>query len=96
MLTAYAPIARGAIARDPTLARIARKYGKTPAQLALRWLIDQPNVAAIPKAASPAHAAANLDIFDFDLAPEDRAAIDALRSDRRLVDPGWGPDWDPA
>jgi 2,5-diketo-D-gluconate reductase B len=95
MLTAYTPLARGAVERDATLKRIAAKYGKTPAQIALRWLVDQPNVAAIPKASSRAHAAANLAIFDVELAAEDRAAIDALRGDRRVVDPGWGPHWDP-
>jgi 2,5-diketo-D-gluconate reductase B len=95
MLTAYSPLGRGHVQRDARLAEIGRKYGKTPAQVALRWLIDQDNVAAIPKAASRAHAAANIDIFDFTLAPEDRAAIDALRGDLRIVDPGWGPHWDP-
>jgi len=96
MLTAYSPLGRGLVQRDKKLAAIARTYGKSPAQLALRWLIDQENVAAIPKASSPAHAAANLDIFDFAIAPEDRAAIDALRGNHRVVDPGWGPEWDEA
>lgn len=95
MLTAYTPLARGQVQRDATLVKIGRKYGKSPVQVALRWLLDQPHVAAIPKAASRAHAAANIDIFDFRLAPEDRAAIDALRGNHRVVDPGWGPDWDP-
>jgi 2,5-diketo-D-gluconate reductase B len=95
MLTAYTPLARGHVHRSAELAAIARKYDKSPEQLALRWLIDQENVAAIPKAASRAHAAANIDIFDFAIAPEDRAAIDALRGNLRIVDPGWGPDWDP-
>jgi 2,5-diketo-D-gluconate reductase B len=95
MLTAYAPLARGQVQRDAVLAGIGRKHGKSPAQVSLRWLLDQPNVAAIPKAASRAHAAANIDIFDFALDAEDRAAIDALRGDHRVVDPGWGPKWDP-
>ncbi len=94
MLTAYSPLGRGLVQRDKTLAALARKYGKSPAQLALRWLVDQATVAAIPKAASPAHLAANLDIFDFALAEADRAAIDALAANRRVVDPGWGPEWD--
>lgn len=80
MLTAYSPLARGGVLRDRTLAGIARKYQKSPAQVTLRWLLDQERVAAIPKAASAAHLAANLDIFDFTLAAEDRAAIDALQS----------------
>ncbi len=95
MLTAYSPLGRGHVQRDGALAAIGRTYGKSAAQVALRWLIDQENVAAIPKAASRAHAAANIDIFDFTLAEEDRAVIDALRGDLRIVDPGWGPHWDP-
>jgi 2,5-diketo-D-gluconate reductase B len=96
ILTAYTPLARGRAERDPTITAIAARYGKSPAEIVLRWLLDQKNVAAIPKAASAAHAAANIDIFDFTLAAEDRAAIDALRGATRLVDPGWGPQWDPA
>ena len=95
MLTAYTPLGRGEVQRNRDLAAIGGKYGKSAAQVALRWLIDQKNVAAIPKAVSGAHAAANIDIFDFALSAEDRAAIDAMRGNRRLVDPGWGPDWDP-
>jgi 2,5-diketo-D-gluconate reductase B len=95
MLTAYSPLARGRVQRDPALAAIARKYAKSPAQVALRWLLDQDGVAAIPKSAGRGHLAANLDIFDFTLRPEDRAAIDALREGYRVVDPaGWAPDWD--
>ncbi len=78
MLTAYSPVAKGRVARDAALAAIGRKYGKSAAQVTLRWLIDQDGVAAIPKAASRAHLAANLDIFDFTLGPDDRAAIAAL------------------
>ena len=96
LLTAYSPLARGRIQRDPALASIARSYGKSPAQVALRWLLDQDGVAAIPKAAGRAHLAANLAIFDFALRPEHRAAIDALDDNYRVVDPaGWAPDWDP-
>jgi 2,5-diketo-D-gluconate reductase B len=95
MLTAYSPLGRGQVQRSPVLTAIGRKYDKSAAQVTLRWLIDQDHVAAIPKAASAAHTASNLDIFDFTLSAEDRAAIDALRGNRRVVDPGWGPAWDP-
>ncbi len=95
MLTAYAPVARGRVFKDKTLTAIGRKYGKSPAQIALRWLIEQESVAAVPKAAQRAHAAANLDIFDFALAAEDRAAIDALAEGDRLVEWwGYAPEWD--
>ena len=94
MLTAYAPVAKGRVPRDAALAAIGRKYGKSAAQIALRWLVDQDSVAAIPKASSRAHLAANLAIFDFTLAPEDRAAIDAMGGNDRLLDFG-GSRWDP-
>ena len=95
MLTAYAPVARGRVFKDKTLAAIGRKYDKSPAQIALRWLIEQDGVAAVPKAAQRAHAAANLDIFDFVLSAEDRAAIDGLAEGERLVEWwGYAPEWD--
>jgi len=94
-LTAYSPVARGRVPGDRTLKAIGQKYGKSAAQVALRWLLDQDNVAAIPKAGSRAHMEANLAIFDFALSREDRAAIDALGGDGRIVDiAGWSPDWD--
>ncbi len=79
MLTAYSPVAKGRVARDAKLAAIGRKYNKSATQIVLRWLIDQDGVAAIPKAANRAHIAANIDIFDFTLADEDRAAIAQYR-----------------
>jgi 2,5-diketo-D-gluconate reductase B len=96
MLTAYAPVARGRVFRDQTLTAIAKKYGKSPGQVALRWLLDQDKVSAIPKAGRPEHAAANIDIFDFHLALEDRVAIDGLAADAdRMVEwGGYTPRWD--
>jgi 2,5-diketo-D-gluconate reductase B len=95
MLTAYAPVARGRVFRDKTLQAIGKKYGKSAGQVALRWLLDQAKVCAIPKAARREHAAANIEIFDFALAPADRAAIDALAEGERLVEwGGYTPDWD--
>jgi len=49
LLTAYSPLAKGRVARDDTLAEIGERYGKTGAQVALRWLVHQPNVVAIPR-----------------------------------------------
>src|SRR5205807_8680456 len=95
MLTAYAPVARGRVFKDKRLVAIGRKYGKSGGQVALRWLLDQEAVAAAPKAARREHAAANIDIFDFTLSPEDRAAIEALAESDRLVEwGGYSPDWD--
>ncbi|MDT3435533.1 aldo/keto reductase [Haloarcula sp. 1CSR25-25] len=75
MLTAYSPLAKGRIDDDTTLATIGDRYGKSPAQVALRWLVQQPQVAAIPKASSQAHLKTNLSIFDFELTDEEMAQI---------------------
>jgi 2,5-diketo-D-gluconate reductase B len=95
-LTAYRPLAKGKINQEPVLVEIAEAHGKTPAQVALRWLIEQPPVSAVPKASGPARRRENLDVFDFELSAEERRRIDALPKDRREVDMApWGePDWD--
>ena len=61
----------------PALVDLARKYGKTPAQVVLRWHVEH-GVSAIPKSVRPERIAENFDIFDFSLTPEEVAAIDAL------------------
>jgi diketogulonate reductase-like aldo/keto reductase len=77
-LTAYTPLGRGDVVRQPTIRRIADAHGRTPAQIALRWLVQQRNVVAIPKAASRPHIAENLAIFDFTLDEAEMAAIAGL------------------
>lgn len=67
LLTAYSPLDEGGVADDGTLTEIGERYDKTPSQVALRWLLQQPMVAPIPKAASPDHRRENVDVFDFDL-----------------------------
>jgi 2,5-diketo-D-gluconate reductase B len=96
MLTAYSPIARGKVLDDPTLIEIGRRHGKTPVQVALRWLMEQDAVAAIPKASSEKHCLANLEIFDFSLSREDMDAIGRRTGNERLIDPSWAPQWDAA
>jgi 2,5-diketo-D-gluconate reductase B len=78
LLTAYSPLARGKVLNDPVLQEIGNRYGKTAAQVTLRWLV-QHGVAAIPKAANPAHREANFAIFDFELTNSEMRAIFALR-----------------
>jgi diketogulonate reductase-like aldo/keto reductase len=78
VLTAYSPLARGAVLGDDTLARIGESHGKTPAQVALRWLVQQENVAAIPRSSSPEHIVENADIFDFELSAAEMRAVHDL------------------
>lgn len=78
LLTAYTPLARGRVLNTPDLIAIGQTHHKTPAQVALRWLTQMDNVVAIPKAASQAHLKENLDVFEFELTPDEIAGIDAL------------------
>jgi 2,5-diketo-D-gluconate reductase B len=93
-LVAYCPLAQGRVASEETLAKIGRKHNASAAQVALKWLLDQDGVAAIPKASRAESQKANLDALKVTLDDEDRKAIAALPKDRRCVNPGFGPDWD--
>jgi 2,5-diketo-D-gluconate reductase B len=92
-LTAYCPIARGEVMDNGTLQAIGKRYGKTPAQVTLRWLLDQERVVAIPRSKDPHHLRQNLDIFDFELDVEDHKAISGLARGMRLIDPDFAPAW---
>lgn len=94
LLTAYSPVARGAVLEDPALREIGEAHGKNPAQVTLRWLLQQPRVAAIPKAASADHRAANLNVFDFELSDEEMERIHGLEREERLTDLPNAPRWD--
>lgn len=94
MLTAYSPLAKGEVMQNGTLKEIANKYNKTPAQVTLRWLIQQENVVAIPKAADPEHQKSNIDIFDFELTDSEMSSISGLKKGKRLIDPDFAPQWD--
>ena len=95
LLTAYSPVAKGAVTRDETLISIGEEHGKTPAQVALRWLVQQQRVAAIPKASSRAHRRSNFDVFDFELSAQEMMRISSLaRTDGRITDPDNAPVWD--
>jgi 2,5-diketo-D-gluconate reductase B len=94
LIAAYAPFSHGELVSDPVLREIGRTHGRSPAQVALRWLIEQDHVCALPKAASRQNRAANLEVFNFTLSEEERGRIDALPKDRRRFDTPWAPDWD--
>lgn len=95
-LTAYMPNARGKVFEDETLREIGAPHGKTPGQVALRWLYQQDGVVAIPRTASEAHADENIGILDFALSNDEVKQIDALaQPDGRLLNPpGLAPTWD--
>jgi diketogulonate reductase-like aldo/keto reductase len=78
MLTAYSPLAKGRVSSNSTLEKIGQQYGKTASQVALRWLVQQDKVIAIPKSRSQKRQQENFDIFDFTLSVEDIAEIDGL------------------
>jgi len=93
---AYCPLGRGRLLNDPVLGEIARNRGKSLAQIALRWLIQQGNITSIPRSANPQHMAESLDVFDFTLTDEEMKRIHALkRPDGRIANPkGRAPAWD--
>jgi 2,5-diketo-D-gluconate reductase B len=93
-LVAYCPLAQGRVASDEVLAKIGRKHDASAAQVALKWLLDQGGVAAIPKASRAESQKANLDALKVTLDDEDRKMIAALPKNVRCVSPGFGPDWD--
>jgi diketogulonate reductase-like aldo/keto reductase len=93
---AYCPIALGRVVGDPTIESIARAHGKSAAQVTLRWLVQQPDVVAIPKTAKAERLPENLAVFDFALTDAEMARMSALtRPDARLVnEPQWVAEWD--
>lgn len=96
ILTAYCPVARGQLLDDPVVGEIAKAHGKTHAQVCLRWLVQQPNVAAVPRAIEEKHIAENIDIFDFTLSESEMQRLSALRKRQvRIADPPErAPKWD--
>src|SRR5664279_6444001 len=78
VFTAYCPLGRGRLFADPVLAGIAKARGKSIAQIALRWLMQQ-NVAAIPRSSNPERIADNFKVFDFTLNDDEMKRIAALK-----------------
>jgi 2,5-diketo-D-gluconate reductase B len=96
ILTAYCPVARGQLLTDPVVVEIAKAHNKTPAQVSLRWLVQQPGVAAVPRALEERHIVENLDIFGFTLSDDEMRRLSALRKRQvRIADPPErAPKWD--
>lgn len=83
MIVAYRPVERKLLAdetTDPIVLEIAQKYSKTPAQIALNWLVSQDNVVAIPKASNSKHIDENLETLTFELEQEDIDKLNKIES----------------
>lgn len=81
-ITFYRPGKHTSTLEDPTITGIAAAHGKTPAQVMLRWGLQEGR-SVIPKSTNPTRIAENLDVFDFELTDHELAAIDALDTDVR-------------
>jgi diketogulonate reductase-like aldo/keto reductase len=79
-ITAWRPILKGdaQALNKPQLASLSKKYGKTPAQLALNWLLHKPMMVVIPKMSSEKHIVENLEALDFDMEVQDSRLLDNL------------------
>lgn len=95
-LVAYSPLAHGEVLRNATLREIAEKHGCSAAQVALRWLLQQDQVCAIPKASSRDHLEENFRSLDVKLDEDDMHRIHLLarRTGKRTIDPQYGPAWE--
>jgi diketogulonate reductase-like aldo/keto reductase len=85
---AWSPLAQGQFAQVEMLNDLADKYGKTAAQMVLRWDL-QSDIVTIPKSLTPSRIKENADLFDFEISPEDMDAINALDQAKRV---GTHPD----
>lgn len=95
-VTGYFAMANGRTPGDSVLQEIGAKYGKSVAQLALRWMTQHDGVAALTKTARPERLEENFNVFDFALSQQDIASIANLAEpDGRIVlEPELAPDWD--
>lgn len=84
-LQAYTPLLRGKKFNDPRLKELALKYNKTPAQIILRWAIQQ-GISTIPKSSNPERIRENFGIFDFSLVEEDISMMNGFHEGLRIVD----------
>lgn len=92
--TAYSPLAQGRAVNNALVLALAEKYNKTAAQICLRWLIQQPNVAAIPKAATLERQINNLDVLNFSMTEADMQALFAIGTNTHFVNASTAPVWD--
>lgn len=94
-LVAYSPLAHGRLLEEPAVRDVAERLGASPAQVALRWLLDQEKVVAIPKASKRAHLEDDLRALELELDAQARERLDTLSSrGERTLDPDFAPRWD--
>ncbi len=96
LVTCHVPLGRGRVLDDPVIEDIATAHNKSPAQVALRWLVQQPQLAVVPRALTFNEIEEDLDLFDFELSVEEMDRISKLRDKNiRVVDPpARRPVWD--
>lgn len=85
VITAYCPLARGKVLKEPVLKQIGQETGRTSAQVTLRWLLQKGHVV-IPKSSSREHLESNMDVYDWQLSEEQMSRIDGITRENRLVD----------
>ncbi len=96
LVTCHVPLARGAVLENPVIREISAAHGRTPAQVALRWLVQQSDVGVVPRALEFSEIEENIAIFDFALRDDEMARIATLQDrNLRVVDPAVRrPVWD--
>ena len=85
IVEAYCPLTRATRLRQPQLIAVGKRYGKSSAQVLLRWGL-QHDVIQIPKSGNKDHIHENSDIFDFELNEKDMTELDSLNENLRVVD----------
>ena len=90
-VTSYSPLARGRKLANPILVAFAARYHKTPAQMAIRWVLQQ-GIIVIPKSVHRERIIENAQVFDFEITPADMAALDGLNENYSVVPLDWAPD----
>ena len=94
VVEAAAPLARTEVFADETVQEIAESYDRSPAQVVLKWAVEN-GVVVLPKSSSPEHVRQNLDLFDWDMDDADRERIDAIDREKAVYDTGvydWSQD----
>ena len=86
IVEAWSPLGSGRVLHDPVLVEVAEQLGRTPAQVALRWLVQQ-DLVVLPRSVNPERIAANAELFDFELDPGQMSAIAGIRDGADHADP---------